>query len=315
MATNIRLRVFKVTGMLVMLTQFSCKKFIQIDPPSSVIAASTVYSNDGSAIAVMTGLFSRMSNPPNFFNAPIGINYLMGMAGDELRNYDPTNAQAVQFYTNSLTSGTQITSNYYFWPELYSNIYVANSALEGIAGSSGLSAPIKKQITGEAKFSRAFLYFYATNLYGDIPMSTTTSYLANDSISKSSQTLVYQQIVADLKDAQSNLSAGYLDAFGNPSTEKTRPNQVAATALLARVYLYNREWDNAETQASAVINNPNYSFGPLSDVFLANSSEAIWQLQPTAPTYNTKDATLYVLRGVPGTGKGGSNEFLFINCF
>lgn len=316
MAFAIRSINYRIIPIFLVFIQTSCKKFVQIDPPSSQITGVTVYSNNGSAAAVMTGLYTRMSNPPSFFTAPLGINYFMAMAGDEIKNYDPTNALAVQFYTNSLSSGTQAASNSYFWPELYNNIYVTNAALEGIENSPAISAPTRQQITGEAKFMRAFLLFYATNLYGNIPLVTTTSYLVNDSISRSPQAEVYNQIVSDLKDAQSKLNPDFVDALGNPSPERTRPNQGAATALLARVYLYMHQWDSAETQATNIINNSIYNLDDsLNDVFLANSTETIWQLQPTAVGYNTKDATYYVLRGTPGPGRGAAMSTYLINAF
>ena len=187
MTNYIRSYLFLIFFFLFIFMQSSCKKVLQIDLPVNEITGATVYSNDGSAASVMTGLYTRMSNPPTFVISPIGLSYLLGMAADETRNYDPTNPLNVPFYTNSLNSGTETAPNNYYWTELYYDIYVANAAMEGVGNSSALSPSTKQQITDEAKFARAFLYFYATNLYGDIPMPSTTSYLANDSISKTSQ--------------------------------------------------------------------------------------------------------------------------------
>jgi hypothetical protein len=116
---------------------------------------------------------------------------------------------------------------------------------------------------------------------------------------------VYQQIIKDLKDAQSNLSNNYQDQAGLVTGEKIRPNKGAATALLARAYLYTGKWDSAVAQATAVINNTtNYNLNTdLNSVFLANSSEAIWQLKPSAPGYNTYDGYNFILTSRPGTGR------------
>lgn len=89
------------------------------------------------------------------------------------------------------------------------------------------------------------------------------------------QKTVYEQIVADLLDAQNLISAKYPD----PSGQKIRPNRMAATALLARVYLYQKDWKNAEAQATAVIGSGQYNLTDLKNVFLKNSAEAIWQLE------------------------------------
>ena len=316
MTTYNRSRYLKIITFLLTATLFSCNKSLQIDPPSYEITGVTVYSDNGSAAAVMTGLYSSMVISPGFSSGNLSIGYFMGLAADELTNYAPSNLRQSQFYTNALDPGTQGASNFYFWQELYNKIYIANAALEGVSGSTKLSAAIKQQITGEAKFMRAFLHFYATNLYGDIPLVTTTNYLFNDSISRTPQKQVYDQIIADLKDAQSKLSDAFIDAAGNPTSERTRPNQAAASALLARVYLYNQQWDSAETEATMVINNSTlYSLDALNEVFLANSSEAIWQLQPVSQGRPTWDGFYYVLIGPPGGGSSAALDSNLVNSF
>jgi hypothetical protein len=81
----------------------------------------------------------------------------------------------------------------------------------------------------------------------------------------------------DLKDAIALLSSDYSAGLG----QRIVPNKWAAIALLARIYLYEKNWQNAETESSIIINNTslfNLEKDP-NNVFLANSNEAIWQLQ------------------------------------
>jgi hypothetical protein len=95
-------------------------------------------------------------------------------------------------------------------------------------------------------------------------------------------------MIADLLDAQTLLGANY------PTAERTRVNNAAATALLARVYLYTQQWSKAETEATKVITDTKYSLlSDLNTVFLKNSNEAIWQLQ----TVNTSTAGVNTWEG------------------
>jgi hypothetical protein len=184
---------------------------------------------------------------------------------------------------------------------------VVNLALERLSISNSLTPAVKQQLMGEAKFLRAFFYFYLTNLYGDVPLTTSSDYTANAVLSRSSQQLVYQQIIADLLSAQSLLSNGYVAADAETATtERVRPNKWAATALLARAYLYTGDWADAIKQATAIINNSSeYNLVPLNNVFLKNSNEAIWQWQPVTTGWNTWDALVFVL---PASGPSpGSN--------
>ncbi|HLX91069.1 MAG TPA: RagB/SusD family nutrient uptake outer membrane protein [Puia sp.] len=283
-----------------------CKKFVQINPPTSEIAAATVFSNNTTASAAMTGIYvNMMLNGYNGMSDGYGsIGFLQGLAADELTDYDLVDAPFPQFYTNSLTSSSGGGSNYYYWTELYNELYQVNSAIAGVDGSGSVTAGIKQQILGEAEFMRAFLHFYAVNLYGPVPIVTTTNYLANDVISRSPVPKVYEQIIGDLTDAQAKLSKNFVDAAGVTTSQRTRPNSGAATALLARVYLYTGKWDSAEAAATTLINNTSlYGLDTLNGVFLSNSNEAIWQLQPSVTYFNTYDATLFVLTSAPGSSQ------------
>jgi starch-binding outer membrane protein, SusD/RagB family len=284
----------------------SCKKFVEAPPPLNEITGATVYSNNSSAISVMTGLYSNMMASPSMSSGFPSIGFSTGLSSDELINEAPNNPQQVQFYENAVIAGRVGTPGQsdYLWQELYNYIYVTNTVLEGLGNSTAVTAPVKQQTSGEAKFMRAFFHFYATNLYGDVPLVTSTNYLVNNTSSRSPQALVYEQIIADLKDAQSKLNSNFVDANGAVTMERTRPNQEAATALLARVYLFTAKYDSAAMEATKVIANSEYSLDTLNGVFLANSSEAIWQLRPVSPGYNTLDAYYYVLHGVPGPPYG-----------
>ncbi len=276
--------------------QLGCMKFVQVDPPATSITSTQVYESNSSAAAVLTGIYSNLVANSTLAQGQTSIGWLCGASADELTIYAPSEASI--YYTNSYTP---VDND--FWSAIYQEIYVANAAIEGLANSVSVSPALKDQLLGEGKFMRAFLHFYATNLFGDVALVTTTNYQVNNTISRSPQSLVYQQIVADLSSAQSLLSDNFLDPTGATTTERVRPNKGAATALLARVYLYEQKWDSAKIEATSVINNSTlYSLDTLNGVFLMNSNEAIWQLQSVIPGYNTTDAYFYVLTSDPGTG-------------
>lgn len=105
--------------------------------------------------------------------------------------------------------------------------------------------------------------------------------------------------------------------------QRTRPTLWAATALLARTYLYAGNWSGADSAASAVIGSSNFSLVPLNPqgkVFAKNSAEAIWQLQPVGygGVANTGEGLLFVL---PSTGPTVSGNYpvylanLLLNSF
>jgi starch-binding outer membrane protein, SusD/RagB family len=278
----------------------SCKKLVEVAPPTNVISQANVYENDATASAVLTGLYINMSTNNIGQGGLTNIPLITGLSSDELSLFAGVQNQIqIQYYSNSLNPSQLDGSEP--WNTIYPIIFVANSALEGLAASTGLTPSVKKQLIGEAKFMRAFCYFYLTNLYGDIPLATKTDYKANASLERTAQDIVYTQIEADLKDAQTLLSDVYLKStLLSPSTERIRPTKWAATALLARMYLYIGRWSEAADQSSSVISNTSlFDIVPLTDVFLKNNMEAVWQLQPVNVGWNTEDAKTFI---VPASG-------------
>jgi len=141
------------------------------------------------------------------------------------------------------------------------------------------------------------MYFTLINLYGNVPLVTSSNYTINAGLAASSQDSAYHQIISDLVQAKGLLCDGYVGPDALTSTaERLRPNKWAAMALLSRTYLYHKNYDSAELEASAVINNTSlFDTTSLNNVFLRNSPEAIWQLQPVNLGMNTNDAWIFIL--------------------
>jgi hypothetical protein len=289
--------------MLLSLAMTGCKKLVEVDPPVTSVTGASVYGADATASAVLTGLYFKISGGV-FYSPGSGITTLSmyaALSADEFTLWSGvTNATQLAYYTNTLST---VTAGSEYWSPAYANIFTCNSAIEGLNGSAALTPAVKQQLLGEAKFMRAFFYFYLVNLYGDVPLIVSTDYKVNAALGRTPRAQVYQQIIDDLKEAQGLLSSDYLDAtLLKVTSERVRPTKWAATALLARTYLYNGDYANAEAQASIIINNsPAYKLVSLNSTFGKNSNEAIWQLQPvtTGTITNTQDGYYFT---VPAAG-------------
>lgn len=280
--------LFVLTSM-VMITS-SCRKLIEIDPQIQFVNKKNVYDNTANASAVLIGLYHDMalgSFDMSFATGENSFSVNLGLYADELISSDPFNAYMI----NNLSEDKD-----YYWSELYRGVFRTNSAIEGISGSTSLIPEVKRRLLGEAKFLRAFYNFYLVNLFGDVPLLTTTDYATNRLASRTPTADVFDQIIRDLKDAQEMLDDNYVAGdILTSSTERARPNKSAATAMLARVYLYNRQWQLAENEATKIISNSiDYALTSLDSVFLKNSKEAIWQLQPVNRDFNTPDAAYFI---------------------
>ncbi len=243
----------------------ACSNFVQVVIPPNQLDAAAVFNDEAAANAAFAGIYGNMVTGALSANVQIAT----ALAADELDNMQNDEANNQFWYNSILVDNGNLQT---FWRALYDYIYDANMAIAGLEASTGLSQNVKEQLLGEAKFIRAFCYFYLVNLWGDVPLVLTTDYQVNQSLSRASLTTIYEQIFLDLNEAKSLLKPDY------PTTERVRPNTFAASAFLARVYLYREQWGEAEQEANSVINNTSYQIGQPNDIFLKGSQETIWQL-------------------------------------
>jgi hypothetical protein len=288
---NLKTKKYKliVINISILLSSLaSCNQYLTLDPPINYISGELVFNDEESAKAAITGIYSNMAStgyPNGYINS---IATLSGMCADEFINYQYLYDE---FYKNAILSASSSLA----WNDSYQYIYIANAILEGITKSTVVSNALKMQLEGECKFIRAFCYFHLTNLFGDVPLNLNTDYQTNGSSGRTAQAQVYEQIIKDLLDAQRLLGNDFY------TTERVRPNKWAATALLARVYLYTKNYNQAEIQASSLIaNTAMFTLKTdLSQAFLKNSTEAIWQLYPNTAGRNTNEGVLFLLTGTP----------------
>ncbi|SHN45673.1 RagB/SusD family nutrient uptake outer membrane protein [Chitinophaga sp. CF418] len=274
----------------------SCEKMVDVGSPLDKVAADFVYSKNTTAPSVLTGIYFDMQREySGFAQGRSGLSFYCGLSADEF------NVVPSSIYENAYNN----YDHWDYWTPFYNYIYRINAAIEGLSSSSTISSDVKKQLLGEAFFMRGFFYFYLLNLYGNIPIVTTTDYKKNSLVSTSNSGQVYELIISDLMNAKSLLNSKFVgnDAL-SISDERIRPNKWAALALLARVYLYTNNWKAAETQADSVIDQgATFALCETDGVFLKNSSEAIWQIQPISDDgqfLNTLDANLFILsNGAP----------------
>jgi len=281
-----------------------CKKLVEVSAPVTSINAQNVFNTDATAVAVLTGIYADYSNSGLTLGKPNSLTLYAGLSADEFTLFsggvqDPLK---IAYYKNALYANSSGGVGSDYWSSMYTYIFKCNDAIANLSNANSLTPVVQKQLLGEAKFFRAFCFFYLTNLYGDIPLTLTTDYKANATLGKTTQANVYQQIISDLKDAQQLLSKNFIDGtLLNASPERVRPTAWAATALLARTYLYSKDYTDAEVQASSIISN-NYLFAlnnNINNVFLKASlgnNEPIWQLQViNSSNNNTDDAQRFVI--------------------
>jgi starch-binding outer membrane protein, SusD/RagB family len=175
--------------------------------------------------------------------------------------------------------------NYNFWEgnvvtyrDTYKAIFRCNQVLANVPGIEFTDAAQKEAILGEAKFLRALHYFYAAEMYENLPLVLEPSQ-PNDRPAQSTKEEIFAQVETDLNEAFASLPVTWnADNVG-------RPNKGAAKGLLAKLYMQQRKWNEAKTAMDYLITGQgvNYSLvANYKDNFTdgaENNAESVFEIQ------------------------------------
>lgn len=240
----------------------SCQKFVDTPLPSNAIVPESVFQKDATAISALQGAYWSVQN------CSIELAMSTDLFSDEV--FNPT---AGGLTLESQENTYSVNSNFQFFDNYYKAIFVANSMLEGVDRPNGLTAATIKQIKGESLFLRAFCHFQLANLYGNPPLVTTTVVSVSAYLGNTPRQKIYTSVIKDLESAYELVGTDY------PSADRARANKAVVSALLAKAYLFNKQWKDAETAATRQITNTAYNLpDDLNSIFLNTSTETIWQL-------------------------------------
>jgi tetratricopeptide (TPR) repeat protein len=250
---------------LVAITAGSCKKFLEVTPQDAISDDLTIVDK-ASAQTALRGVYRALSADSYYGSSFQSIGYLQG------DNIQWTGSQSIvqQFIDHKVKADNATVAA--VWSGIYATINRANFIITKVPQlvDATLTDADRNQFTGEAYFIRALSYFDLARTWGGVQIVLTPTLSSSDKtgIKRSSTAETYTQVLADLTKAESLLVA---PTAQNP----VRANKETAWALLARYYLYQKNWAQAENYASRVIaNTTNYQLlKPYSNFF--NPSSAI----------------------------------------
>lgn len=216
---------------------------------------------------------------------------------------------------------THTSTNFIFdniWSGHFSGIVAANKAID-ILDKSSIETAAKNRLLGEARFLRGFYYFNMVRFFGAVPKIITVP-LPSEGNSDALNTRapvaeIYAAIIDDLQFASDNLPLK-----GESTTQTGRANKGAAQAFLAKVYLYQKNWQKVFDLTSAVINSNRYSLVSNYNLIFReksvggqggnNNSESIFEVQTGVNAGENAVSPLYS-NGQGARGRGGWNDLGF----
>lgn len=228
-------------------TVISCNKLVE--KPSSVISEDQFYKTPSDAVAAVNAVYNTLNSDP-LSDFPIygrNLNLLIGNGSDD-QVFSPSNTNPD---VRALGTATYIPANDRIkknWTQHYYGISRANVAVDKISNMN-FDTTLRNRLVREAKFIRALLYFNLVRLHGAVPLvlhDPETLNVQELKIPRTPADSIYAQIISDLTDA-TNLPKAQTGA------DKGRATSGSAHALLAKVYVTRKDWNNALAELNKVI--------------------------------------------------------------
>ena len=274
---------YKALGMIAAfsLVTASCSEEFTNRPPEDGISLDSYYSTNEQVASATNGMYAR-----TWFQFNNKFFYAVSEVGSGNMYTGSADVNAMRTFSingsdNELVNG---------WSSLWANVQQANAIINFLEGRVGpaVSSDVLQNTIGEAYFMRATAYFYLVRLWGPVPIiENSLDYVNKPQINTNRIEDIYALIESDYKAAIDRL---YEKNRGTSYTNNSRVSKGSAKSMLAKAYLYMKNYEGAKQMAEEVINSgefkllggsqlPDKSFGDLFTYPNNNNEESIFALQ------------------------------------
>ncbi|RPE12154.1 RagB/SusD family nutrient uptake outer membrane protein [Chitinophaga lutea] len=237
---------------LLLLTLFSCKKSFFETSPSGSLTGKELYATTKNIDALVNGTVRYLMETATSQDNP---GYSAILLSQEAMGSDAVLRDGVYGFllTHAFGDPSDNTTRraLFFWTFQYKVIDNANNIIANVDAAAG-SDTEKRHLKGQALALRAFAYLNLVRQYQftyakdktakGVPLYTTPTNPASQPKPRAPLEEVYNQVLADLREADALLQ-------GFNRVVKNRPNQQVVRGLLARAFLTQENWDSAASRA------------------------------------------------------------------
>ena len=228
-----------------------CTDFLKIDPQGDLTQASFPTSSTD-ALQATNAVYAAVRNW--YYNS--GGYPILDIMSDDAYKGSNTNDQltTVGAYDNFTFNSTGDGLDRW-WATLYQGIRWANVVIEKVPVIP-MDTTLRNRYVGEVRFLRGLFYFDLVRAWGGVPEVTAS--IPPLHLGRATSDEIYSLIVSDLQYAETHLTT----KSELISSDMGRATSGAAEALLAKVYLFQKDFVNAELYALKVIQSNEYSLEP-----------------------------------------------------
>ncbi|HKJ79038.1 MAG TPA: RagB/SusD family nutrient uptake outer membrane protein [Prolixibacteraceae bacterium] len=260
---------------LMVLFQFSCNSWLELEPPSSLVREE-FWKTKEDVEAVLMAAYSSFAGLDKTL-------FLMGeLRADMLDGEQNQSWNERQLMENNIYPDNGITS----WSNFYKIINYTNEVIANAPKVQEIDDTFtdfqRQGFEAEAYFLRSLAYFYLVRLYKEVPLILEPSETdaADFYVSKSNEDEVLNQIVGDL---ETNLPFAPSSSFETIGENKGRASKAAFNALLADIALWRFNYEKVIGHVNEIQKDPEIELMPSTRwfeiYFPGNSLESIFEFQ------------------------------------
>lgn len=298
--------LYSISFLLIGMATLSCEDDLNVDPKKTQ-AEEDFLKDPNNASQMVVAVYNKNLDYETYAFSWIGVTSITSDDAD--KGSTPGDSGVDKGLLDNLNFSPSGLSFNETWVSRYKGIYRANTSLFDLEKFT-IDPALKNRFIGEIKFLRALWYFDLVRCFGGVPVVVDPIDINDvetiNSIvyTRRSKQETYAQIEADLLAAIDGLPLK--SQYG--SQDLGRATKGAAQALLAKVYLYQQKWQQANDMAGQVIDSGEYSLmADYAQVWRQageNGTESIFEIQATLTNGITDYTNVQGPRGTPDLGWG-----------
>jgi len=290
MKTNIKSILISVLCVALMVFT-ACDKFLT-ENPQSKYTANTFYQNQQDFEYAIAGVYAGQQG---LFSSTGGVLRLSVTRSDDLRIYK--NGTGYCDSNDKFIDDANASTISSVWQSVYTMVYRANAILGTIDNVEFTDATTKNSIKGEALALRAWCYYTLGTWFGGVPLiDKTLSTAETYKVARSSQAETFAFAEKDYIAAIALLPETW------SANNLGRITKYAAMGGLARLYMFQSKFSQAQTYLQQIISSNKYEMATkyedcFSDEFNNDvKKDRVWEVQ--------------FMTGVSGEGNILGNSFI-----
>ncbi|MFC4873241.1 RagB/SusD family nutrient uptake outer membrane protein [Negadavirga shengliensis] len=279
----------------------SCSDEFLEKNPKAELTSESFWQTEEQAVQAVNATYSHLRNWGVHVFSYLGVTDIA--SDDATKGSVPGDSDFLN-EVNNFTHDANNTAIIGLWGAYYQGIFRANQVIVNVP-EMDIDPDLRERLVAEARFLRGYFYFFLTRVYGDLPLVAHPLDPDEYTQERVPREQIFDFIIADFEFAAAHLP----EKSGYPAADLGRVTRGAAHGFLARLYLFQNDFENVYAHAMEVINSGEYSLHPdYLEIFREageHSSESVFEVSKVALEQGGGGSQFNQVQGIRGDPNRG----------